>query len=470
MEDEKQSSQVLQGLLFPKIFQAFRIARQLSNLTIALLAVGIICLAGWLMDLTAICLDRWLTDFDLAVVVSKDTQGQITETELDTYVENATQVPAYIEKQRDTGDRAGVFCTIWHFTRGKFHRALYSLFAPNISDVLANIADCFKAIIWAFRYHFVYCAVFFIMKFIVICLAGGAICRIAALQFARGERPGLFEALRFSKKQFLNFFFAPMFPLLVMIGLSVCILALGLIVAIPYAGELILVFPVLIPVPVLLALAAGSIIAFFAIGLVAGFGLMFPAVAYDNSHWLDASMNRSVHYVYSKPWHMGFYTGVAAVYGAICYIFLRLFAFLLLWVTQQSFYLGAKSISRLLAWLNVETRVLDKVAAIWPEPGFMNLLGTAHPEPATWSQSVAAFLVYLVSLIVIGLLISFIMSFYFSASTIIYSLVRKKADNTPLEEIYTHFEDDQSESRAVESESERPPVDPKSQTDSSSAE
>jgi uncharacterized membrane protein YgaE (UPF0421/DUF939 family) len=53
------------------------------------------------------------------------------------------------------------------------------------------------------------------------------------------------------------------------------------------------------------------------------------------------------------------------------------------------------------------------------------------------SEKVAAFLVYIFALVVIGLVVSFIISFYFSSNTIIYALIRNKVDNTPLEEIYT---------------------------------
>jgi hypothetical protein len=38
---------------------------------------------------------------------------------------------------------------------------------------------------------------------------------------------------------------------------------------------------------------------------------------------------------------------------------------------------------------------------------------------------------------VIGLIVSFIMSFYFSANTIIYALMRNRVDNTALDDIYT---------------------------------
>jgi uncharacterized membrane protein YgaE (UPF0421/DUF939 family) len=82
--------------------------------------------------------------------------------------------------------------------------------------------------------------------------------------------------------------------------------------------------------------------------------------------------------------------------------------------------------------------------AIWPEPSFSQL--AAYSAAAgNWSESIAAFLVYLFVLAIVGLVVSFIISFYFSASTVIYALMRNKVDNTALEEIYTEPEEARSE-------------------------
>jgi hypothetical protein len=52
----------------------------------------------------------------------------------------------------------------------------------------------------------------------------------------------------------------------------------------------------------------------------------------------------------------------------------------------------------------------------------------------------------------VGLLVSFVISFYFSANTIIYALMRNKVDNTALDDIYTLASDTESEPFAAESE------------------
>jgi hypothetical protein len=433
MVSEKESSKIFDDLLFPKIFKTFRMAIQPTKLIIAFLALAIICLAGWIMD------------FSETVVATEGTQGKITE--LDIYMTNPAQVESYVESFKGKSRGTGVFSTLYRFSATKFQGAVDSVFAFDIPGVVKNIADYFKAVEWALRHHLVYWIIFFVIKLAVISIAGGAICRIAALQFAGGEKPGLTEALRFSTKRFTSFFTAPLVPVGIIIFIGLFIFLLGLIGNIPWAGELIM--GIFVP----LALIAGALIAVVLIGAFAGFNLMFPAVAYDGSDCFDA-ISRSFSYVYAKPWRMGFYTTIAAVYGAICYTFVRFFTFLLLGVTHRSLQLGV---------LVENSEEVDKLTAIWPKPEFMNLLGSSNVVTTNWAESLAAFLVLLFLLGVVGLVVSFIISFYFSANTIIYSLMRNKVDNTALEDIYKYS--DEAEIEPVTAE----PQTDEAQPDSSSS-
>jgi hypothetical protein len=431
MGSEKESSQAFKNVLFPKIFRTFRIAIYRNNLIIAFMATAIICLAGWLMD------------FSSTVVVVKGPQGKIMQTELKEYLTRPGQVESFIERYGKTGDSTGVFSTLWRFAAERFHGALNCLFKFDIPGVAANIADCFKAVAWAVRRQLLYCIIFFLIGLVVIAIAGGAICRIAALQFARDEKPGLTESLRFSMKKFTSFVTSPLVPVAIIIFIGLFTFLLGLVGNIPRAGELI------IGVFMLLALIAGALIAVVSIGTVAGFNLMFPAVAYDGSDCFDA-ISRAFSYVYAKPWRMGFYTAIAAVYGAICYVFVRFFAFLLLWFTHRSLQLGVFGGNK-------------KLTTIWPGPTFTNLVDMPDLAAANWSETVAAVIIYLFLLAVVLLVVSFIISFYFSANTIIYSLMRNRVDNTALEDVYTPFEEVKTEPTITESEPEETQPEPESE-------
>jgi len=411
MVSGKESAQLLDDLVFPKIFQTFRMSIQPTKLIITSVALAIICLAGWIMD------------FSRTVVATTGTQTKLTE--LDIYMTDSSQLPSYIDGFREKGKDLGVFSTLWHFAAKKFHGAVDSVFALDLPGVIGNIADFFKAVGWALRYHPAYCIIFFIIMLAVISISGGAVCRIAALQFARGEKPGLTEALRFSTKRFFNFFTAPLAPISIIIFIGLFIFLLGLAGNIPRAGELI------VGLGMPLALFAGVLVAVIVIGAVAGLNLMFPAVAYDGSDCFDA-ISRSFSYVYARPWRMVVYTAIAAVYGSVCYTFVRLFAFLSLWITRWLLQLGL--------WADNGSKEVNKLAAIWPKPEFRYLLGSSSQATTNWTESIAAFLVYLFLLVIVGLVVSFIISFYFSANTIIYSLMRKTVDKTAFEDIYMQFD------------------------------
>jgi hypothetical protein len=436
----KDSSQLFDGLLFPGIFQTFRMSIQPTKLIITACALAVICLAGWVMD------------FSRTVRVIRNSEGKIVETELQIYMTNPTSDVWQSEIQRleESGDRSGVFSTLWNFSGAKFKGAVTAVFDLRVREVWNNIHECFKAIGWALTEHYFYSIIFFAIKLAIISIAGGAICRIAALQFARGEKPGLTEALRFSTKRFTSFFTTPLAPFGIIAFIGLFIILLGLIGNIPRVGEII------VGIGMPLALIAGALIAVILIGAAAGLNLMFPAVAYDGSDCFDA-ISRSFSYVYARPWRMGFYTAVAAVYGSICYTFVRFFAFLSLWITHWFL--------QIILWTGNSSGDVNKLVAIWPKPEISTLLASSKPLATNWTESVAVFLVHLCVLVVVGLVVSFIISFYFSANTIIYSLMRSKVDNTAREEIYMNFDEADVEAAGIErkppQEQPSPPGEPK---------
>ena len=127
-----------------------------------------------------------------------------------------------------------------------------------------------------------------------------------------------------------------------------------------------------------------------------------------------------------SPGTWAFTTIVAIVYGAICYVFVRVFGFLLLGTTYHFLEIGFGLFGQ-----------TEKLHSIWPEPTFTSFLGSAGTLPETWSLWLAALLIRGWVLAVVGLLAAFLISFYFSANTIIYALMRRGVDGTPLEEVYT---------------------------------
>jgi len=407
MTGENECQRIFENVLFTKVFRTFRVAIQPTKLAIALAAVAIICLAGWIMDQTG-------------PVVA--TEGGFSE--LDAYLSKQVSVADFIKANKETGQRVGLFYTLWHHCSQKFHAALYSLFSFRLPDAAAHIGGWFQAAGWAIKYHYIYCAIFIVIKLAVISIAGGAICRIAALQFARDEKPGLTEALRYGFTKILSFFTAPLLPAAMIVFIGVFVLLLGLLANITWVGELLM--GVFMP----LALLAGALIAVIVIGAVAGFNLMFPAVAYDGSDCFDA-MSRAMSYIYSRPWSMALYSGLAVVYGAICYVFVRFFAFLMLLTTYVI--------------LDIGLFRDGKMARLWPRPTFAQLVPPGTEATANGTEWFSAHLIYLFLLVVVGLMVAFVISFYFSANTIIYALMRKKVDDTTIDDIYVPTDAEQAE-------------------------
>jgi len=154
--------QLLEGLLFPKIFQNLLIIAHPSKIIVALLGLSVIWLAGSLMDLNK------------TVVVS-----EYATTELQVYMDSSNKpenLEQFIEQNKESGRRQGLFFTLWRFSSQRFHNAVKSLFAFDLPSVASNIADCFKAARWAVTYHFFYCLVFFAIAICVISLVGRTLC------------------------------------------------------------------------------------------------------------------------------------------------------------------------------------------------------------------------------------------------------------------------------------------------------
>lgn len=416
MTKESGNRNILSNLSFPRIFRTFRIAIQPTKIFLGLAAILLLGGAGLLMDLTN------------SVVTTPDTGYY--ENELQAYMQGENEYREYIEDYGENSERSGVFSNMWHFCSRRAHNILVSVLTLDFVTARINAKQYILAAQWALKHHPVYSIVFGLIKLAIFAVIGGAICRLTAMQFGRDENPGLTGSLKYSIKRFKDYFTAPLIPLIIILCVGIFIFIFGLLGNIPWIGELL----VAISSPLLLLVSA--VIVIMLIGAIVGFNLMYPAVAYDGSDGFDA-ISRAFSYIFSRPWRMISYTALAAVYGGICYLFVRLFAFLLMESTRLSLRAGM--------WIQNESGS-NKLEAIWPEHQFMNLINTANIDPANATQAVSAFLIHIFLLVIVAFLTAFIISFYFSANTIIYSLLREKVDHTTLDDVYTEEETSDTES------------------------
>ena len=305
-----------------------------------------------------------------------------------------------------------------------------SLFSPDpsnlldrFSTILEHVALGSKGLYWACRYHPLYSVVFFLLSGLILSFFAGAICRSAALEYGRGEKPGLLEVLGFSAQKFGSLISAPALVVGIMLGSGIFVVLLGLLANIPWG-----IGPILLGLGLGLALLFGLFTVLMLIGTMAGANLMFPVIAYEGSDGYDA-VSRSLRYVFSHPFWVLFYDLAAAVYGILCYLIVRLFAFLVLLTTYGLLHLGLYTAAG-----------AERFDRLWSNPSYFFLIGPdGAPQGST--ETVAYVLIRLTLLFVVGLVVAFVISFVCSANTIIYSLLRRHIDRVSTVKVHVKLDE-----------------------------
>ncbi|OHB57304.1 MAG: hypothetical protein A2173_03140 [Planctomycetes bacterium RBG_13_44_8b] len=425
MAEQKNLAQCCDGLLFLNIFKTFRTAIQPARILTAFFALTLLFVAGWQMDFSkTVIVSGKVTRQDLG---TSELTGSLTwPTELHCFVGAPERFEGYIERYKDKPYKQGVFKVWSSFCIARLNRAAASIAVLRFDNFVTSLSECILAAVWALKYHTLYSIILFVIALILFSAAGGAICRGAALQFSRDERCGITPCIKFALKKFISLFCAPLAPMIFIAVCGLVVLVFGLIANIPWAGE------ILLAIAFIFVLIAGLCMALAIIGAAGGINLMPSVIVYENSDAFDA-VNKSCSYVYTKPWRFSFYALLAAVYGAVCYLFVRFFAFLMLAVSRLFL--------SIIIWTDgSKAERLNKLDVIWPKPEFFNLLGDGLEISRNLTESFAAGVIYLFVLVVTGLIIAFVISFYFSAGTIIYCLLRNKIDNTPLDNVFIEAE------------------------------
>ena len=295
---------------------------------------------------------------------------------------------------------------------------------------------------------------------------GGAIMRIAAVEYALGERIELASAMAYAKRKHHCFYGAPLglLAVFVLIGLAPLVgglvarnvLAVALAVAgvagavataaktrkatgslpggaaaglgvlavtavvctlvarwgwrVPYVGEVLLgvVSPVLFVV--------GFVMVVIAIWCVAGAPLMAGAVASSDSDVFDA-WSRAFHYVFTHPWRYVWYVLVASAYGCVAIAFAWCVRVAAEWVILSPIAFG----------LQGDFEMVHHFMAGGGPTGAGEV--RIAPRLLAFFLSMDRFLLNLVFL-------SFVASYAATAKTVVYFLMRRCADGTPVSEVH----------------------------------
>jgi len=233
---------------------------------------------------------------------------------------------------------------------------------------------------------------------------------MSALRFARNERISMGEALSYGRQKFVEFLLAPLVPLIIVVLIVVLMLVGGWVTYVPIVGGVLFG----------LILLGGFVVALTMVGLLGGFSLMWPTVAAEGLDCTDA-LSRSFSYFYEPMERAVIYALTALFYGALVWMVVKFIAFLLACGTY-----------------GVASTTYPPLENMWEAPSFNNLydvpesadeLGgltryTVFPFVRAW-VAVAGFLLY-----------GYLVSYYFTGSTIIYFLLRKRVDETELDDVF----------------------------------
>jgi hypothetical protein len=406
MADESQAIQAINWReIFPftHIFRAFWIAIHPSKLVLGVLLIFTLFLGGHILDAF------WPTE----------------------YLPNAFDVQHYEElrwahaggdrlaqPEMPIGPKIGISVLFLAYETQQASALITSAATLQTAPAIHALAN-FTLVgpTWLIRAHLLYAVLFAAIFLVLWGVFAGAIARIAAVHVARDEKISVRQAVSFSTSKVLSFVFAPLIPVIIITVFGLAIAFGALLFYIPYIG------PIAAACLFVIWLLASFLMTLAATGMIAGLNLMYPTIAVEGSDSFDA-ISRSFSYVFTRPWRMILYSVVALVYGAFCYVFLHLFVLAMLKLTH------------LFATLWLKGQPGTYFPLIWPSPDLRSLIYTPAYSSLKFSDRLAAGIISFWIYLLIALLASFVISFYFSASTIIYTLMRAEVDATDLGDVY----------------------------------
>ncbi len=445
---------------FPRILRSVTAAFQLPRLVLGLLLVAAIVTGGRVWDSLfpanvspdGLMADPWTAQDQVnsqqvltAALKRYDTDAEASaDGVLDTRDVLAAIRQAYADKRHelldeaDTSDRAeaalrdnddefletidqldgvrprGTFeATASHVT-ASFNKLTKGFVSLDLGSFFSGLCDVFvRTPIGVWRNDRLFAILYGLFFVLLIAIGGGALSRMTAVEIATGTKLRLYEAVDFALRNWRRLVGSLLLPLLIAGLLSALLLVGGFFLMLPWLDLLGgLLYGV--------ALLLGFGVVFLLAGYAAGFSLLVPAVACENCDAADAQQ-RAYAYVLSHPLHLLGYGFVGITGLSVGFVIASLFA---------------------VAVLNVTGALMDAAtanAAVDVTYGFA-LFDLAPRRTAAlplqlhseWSAS----LVMLWQTVVVCLVAGYVFSYYFSASMVVYMLMRRVCDGQELDEIW----------------------------------
>jgi hypothetical protein len=253
---------------------------------------------------------------------------------------------------------------------------------------------------------------------------GTALCRSAAVEFAREQSTHIWGALRFGATRAPAVLGGLLLPLVAVAGLGALLALGGLLGRLPYVGPLVLA------VVWGLQLIVGVLLMVVLLGLVCGWPLMFATVAVEGTDAFDA-LSRSYNYLYERPLRQLAQVAITLVWGSFATFCVLLLA---QWVVQLTLWGTSWGATR---------EVLNDFAEQVPALLRADTVAAAVTVPVGDETPVAGAVGALPRWVARGwfrllatLVTGFVYSFFFSSMTVMYFLLRQSVDGNDLDEVY----------------------------------
>ena len=281
-------------------------------------------------------------------------------------------------------------------------------FSVMWKSVVSIVWD-YPVLVWQSGHHW-FISLFGFLLIFTLCIGGGAISRMQACQFARQSQLSIDEALKFSWSQWRQTVLAVVSPAMFVAGVSTLLMLAGLV---------LFSIPVINVIGSLLygvALIFGLFIALISIFYAVSFPMLVPAVMVEHCTGGE-SVQRAFSYVIARSLQYLMYLLLLVIAMVIGFIFVRLVATLTLDLTAA-----------LVGSMTLNDSLLNA--------GSIESLST----PATglaWYEQTGSAIISCWEIIVHDCMIGWVFSGFFSASTMVYLLMRRACDGQSTKEIWT---------------------------------
>ena len=262
--------------------------------------------------------------------------------------------------------------------------------------------------LWNGGFHW-FISLFGFLLIYVLCIGGGAIARMQAVQHSRSLRLSVRDAVDFSVNRWRALLTAVIGPAMVVACITILLMVMGLVLLnIPWLNLLGgLLYGI--------ALLLGLVVALVAIGYAACFPLFIPAVVIEDCRGGEA-VQRSFAYLLSRALQFVGYLACLIVAMVFGYLVVRLVANLTLDLTANI--VGTWTFNMSLH-------------------GAGSLQDVAVPAVGiAWYESTAGLLIGLWETIVHDIMLGWIFSGFFSASAMMYVLMRYSCDGQDTRDIW----------------------------------